>query len=96
VRREPIDKISDARLVRRLDELSKAKVALDEEHLATVAEYVRRRIALVKAGKQATGALAEPVGLSYGERDALHRREQLAAEHRVADQLAVRQGLIKA
>jgi hypothetical protein len=43
VRREPLEKISDARLVRRLSELAQARSAVEAELAQVVAEFTDRR-----------------------------------------------------
>jgi hypothetical protein len=85
MRREDLDRVGDATLVKRLSELLAAKNAIEIELTATTFEYVKRRAAVVRSGGVIGGALAEPLALPDNVRAAMARREQLAEAHHEAD-----------
>jgi hypothetical protein len=91
-RERNIEKIGNSELVQRLNELVAAKQAIEVEHIKVVSEFIRRRVALVRAGKPVTGALAEVAPLTHNENESLARRERVAAEHFEADEAQLRDG----
>jgi hypothetical protein len=88
--RTDISKIGDKQLVQRIEEFLDNKRAIEIKLTELVAEYGRRRIAVVRAGETLTGPLAEPLALSEHTRNSLLRREQVAAQHHEADQDVLR------
>jgi hypothetical protein len=82
--------------MRRLSELLDAKRAIENELAPTLAEYAKRRVAVVRSGKQVTGPLDEVVAIDPQTRASLLRREQVAAQHRECDEAAMRDGRTQA
>jgi hypothetical protein len=88
--RENLERIGDARLVKRIEEFLSTKNALEIELAAMLSEYAKRRIAFVRAGKEVAGPLAEPLALSHDVRTSMARREAVAAQNAQSDADAMR------
>jgi hypothetical protein len=93
MRGESLDRIGDARLVKRLRELREAHAAVEHELGQAVREYKRRRVSLISQQKPIEGALTEVV-LEHQERVDLERSEALADANAETDAMARKAGLI--
>jgi hypothetical protein len=88
--------IGNARLVKRIEEFLSTKNAIEVELTAMLAEYGKRRLAIVRAGKEVTGPLAEPLAMDPQTRASLIRREQVAVQNAACDAQAMKDGRTRA